>query len=88
MLVRSVLSSWTRPMHHPPSSMPPRSGSATTSGAQVYALIDRELVSVRTVNTTSKVVGISRGVLSSRAAARGQVQFMTVVGRMGGGGRG
>lgn len=41
--------------------------TATTTGVQAYALIDREIVSVRTVNTTTKVIGITRGQLSTRA---------------------
>lgn len=41
---------------------------ATTTSQQYYALIDREFVAVRTVNTTSKVIGITRGQLASRPA--------------------
>lgn len=41
--------------------------NATSSAAQYFALVDREIVGVRTVNTTSKVIGITRGQLGSRA---------------------
>lgn len=41
--------------------------TATTSAAQTYALIDREVVGVRTVDSTAKIVGITRGQFGTRA---------------------
>lgn len=41
--------------------------SATTSGAQAYLLIDREVVGIRAINTTTKVVAITRGLMGTRA---------------------
>jgi hypothetical protein len=35
--------------------------TATTTTAQTYAMIDREVVAIRTVNTTTGVIGITRG---------------------------
>lgn len=42
---------------------------ASTTGQTYYALIDREAVLVRAVNTTSKVITVNRGALSTRPAA-------------------
>lgn len=41
--------------------------TATSSGAQAYALIDREVVGIRAVNTTTKVITITRGLMGTRA---------------------
>jgi hypothetical protein len=41
--------------------------SATSASGQAYALIDREVVGVRAVNTTTKVVTITRGQQGTRA---------------------
>jgi hypothetical protein len=51
--------------------------SATTTAAQYYAVIDREVVAIRTVNTTTGVVGITRGV-SPGMKATGHVSGATV----------
>lgn len=41
--------------------------SATTSGAQTYLVIDREVVGLRAINTTTKAVTITRGLMGTRA---------------------
>lgn len=41
--------------------------SASSSSAQAYALIDREVIGVRAVNTTTKGITITRGLMGTRA---------------------
>lgn len=41
--------------------------TATTTSAQAYLLIDREVFGIRAVNTTTKVVTLTRGVMGTRA---------------------
>lgn len=41
--------------------------TATSASAQTYALIDSEVVGVRSLNTTTKIVGITRGLYGTRA---------------------
>jgi hypothetical protein len=43
--------------------------TATTTAQQTYVLIDREILTLRTVNTTTKVAAVSRGQQASRAAS-------------------